>query len=236
MNLENPLVIITGASKGIGKETAELFSKNHFEVFNIARSENSNPKIHNILVDLVSADDNTIQQALVAHLPKQRRIILIHNASVCYNDTVETFNPKDWQATLRLNVTIPALLSQWVLAHMSPQSAIVFVGSTLSEKAVGNTCSYTVSKHAVAGLMRSLCQDLAGRSIHTCCVCPGITDTEMLRGRVGNNTTLLAKLAQVQSEGRLLNPEEIAAAIFMAATHPVFNGAILHANGGQIER
>jgi len=235
MNSEKPLVIVTGASKGIGKETAELFSKNYFKVFNISRSENSNPKIHNILVDLVNTDDKTIQQTVLSHLPKQGRIILVHNASVCYNDTVESFNLPDWQTTLRLNITIPALLSQWILPHMSPQSAIIFVGSTLSEKAVGNTFSYTVSKHAIAGLMRSLCQDLAGRSIHTCCVCPGITDTEMLRGRVGNNTNLLAKLAQVQSNGRLLNPDEIAEAIFMAATHSIFNGAILHANGGQIE-
>ncbi|MBY0378254.1 MAG: SDR family oxidoreductase [Gammaproteobacteria bacterium] len=233
---DKPLVIITGASKGIGKETANLFSKNHFEVFNLSRTACDNPKVHNILLDLVSADDKTIQHKLLSHLPQQGRIILVHNASVCYNDTIETFNLKDWQATLRLNVTIPALLSQWLLPHMSPQSAIVFVGSTLSEKAVGNTCSYTVSKHAIAGLMRSLCQDLAGRFIHTCCVCPGITDTEMFRGRVGTNTTLLAQLAQVQSDGRLLNPDEIAEAIFMAATHPVFNGAVLHANGGQIER
>ena len=236
MNAEKPLVIITGASKGIGKETANLFAKSGFKVFNLSRGKNDNPQIQNILLDLVNTDDNTIQQTLLPHIPKQGRIILINNASVCYNDTVETFNLPDWQATLRLNITIPALLSQWILPHMSPQSAIIFVGSTLSEKAVGNTCSYTVSKHAVAGLMRSLCQDLTGRFIHTCCVCPGITDTEMLRGRVGNNTNLLAKLAQIQSNGRLLNPDEIAEAIFMAATHPVFNGAVLHANGGQIER
>lgn len=235
MNAEKPLVIITGASKGIGKETANLFAKNGFKVFNLSRGKSDNPQIQNILLDLVNTDDKTIQQSVLSQVPKQGRIILVHNASVCYNDTVETFNLQDWQTTLRLNVTIPALLSQWLLPHMSPQSAIVFVGSTLSEKAVANTCSYTVSKHAVAGLMRSLCQDLAGRSIHTCCVCPGITDTEMLRGRVGNNVTLLAKLAKVQSDGRLLNPDEIAEAIFMAATHSVFNGAVLHANGGQIE-
>lgn len=235
MNSEKPLVVITGASKGIGKETANLFAKNGFKVFNLSRGKSDNPQIQNILLDLVNTDDKTIQQSVLSQMPKQGRIILVHNASICYNDTVETFNLQDWQTTLRLNVTIPALLSQWLLPHMSPQSAIVFVGSTLSEKAVANTCSYTVSKHAVAGLMRSLCQDLAGRSIHTCCVCPGITDTEMLRGRVGNNATLLAKLAQVQSDGRLLNPDEIAEAIFMAATHSVFNGAVLHANGGQIE-
>lgn len=235
MTSEKPLLIITGASRGIGRQTVELFAKNHFDVINLSRSACDHPQVDNILIDLITAADEAIQQKLLSHIPKQRRIILVHNASVCYNDTIETFNHTDWQATLRLNVTAPALLSQWLLPYMKPQSAIVFIGSTLSEKAVPNSCSYTVSKHAIAGLMRTLCQDLAGRFIHTCCVCPGITDTEMFRGRVGENKTLLARLTQVQSDGRLLSAAEIAEAIFMAATHPVFNGAVLHANGGQIE-
>ena len=58
----------------------------------------------------------------------------------------------------------------------------------------------------------------------------------MFRLRVDNNPILLAKLTHLQSDDRLLQPQEIAEAIFVAATHPVFNGAVLHANGGQIER
>ena len=41
--------------------------------------------------------------------------------------------------------------------------------------------SYVVSKHALVGMMRATCQDLAGREIHTACICPGFTDTEMFR-------------------------------------------------------
>ncbi|MCD6045935.1 MAG: protein fixR [Gammaproteobacteria bacterium] len=236
MNLEKPLVIITGASKGIGYKTAETFLDNRFDVLNVSRNACTLTGVSNIKLDLISATDEAIKNKLSSHVPHTRRIILIHNSSVCYNDTVQNFNAAHWQDTLRLNVTIPALLSQWLLPQMMPQSAIVFIGSTLSEKAVGNTCSYTVSKHAVLGLMRTVCQDLAGKFIHTCCVCPGVTDTEMFRLRVENNPALLAKLTRLQSDDRLLQPQEIAEAIFMAATHPIFNGAVLHANGGQIER
>lgn len=236
MKIEKPLCIITGASKGIGYQTAEIFWKNNFEVINLSRNACAIKGVQNIQVDLTHADDEIIQTQLLAHIPQQRRIVLIHNASVCYNDTIQNFKVTHWQDTLRLNVTIPALLSQWLLPQMLPQSAIVFIGSTLSEKAVMNTCSYTVSKHAIVGLMRTLCQDLAGKSIHTCCVCPGVTDTEMFRLRVNHNAALLAKLTHLQSEDRLLQPQEIAEAIFVTAMHPVFNGSVLHANGGQIER
>lgn len=236
MKSEKPLLIISGASKGIGYKAAEIFLKNGFEVLNVSRNACALTGVHNIKLDLVNATDETIKNKLLEQVPQKRRMILIHNSSVCYNDTLQNFKATEWQDTLRLNVTIPALLSQWLLPQMLPQSAIVFVGSTLSEKAVGNTCSYTVSKHAIVGLMRSVCQDLAGQSIHTCCVCPGVTDTEMFRLRVNNNAALLAKLTHLQSDNRLLQPQEIAEAIYMAATHSIFNGSVLHANGGQIER
>jgi 3-oxoacyl-[acyl-carrier protein] reductase len=236
MNLEKPLLIITGASKGIGYKTAEIFLNNGFDVLNISRNACTLVGVNNIKLDLISAADETIKKQLLAQISQKRRIILIHNSSVCYNDTLQNFSTAHWQDTLKLNVTIPALLSQWLLPQMMPQSAIIFVGSTLSEKAVGNTCSYIVSKHAIVGLMRATCQDLAGKFIHTCCVCPGVTDTEMFRLRVDNNAPLLAKLTHLQSDDRLLQPQEIAEAIFVAATHSIFNGAVLHANGGQIER
>lgn len=236
MKSEKPLLIISGASKGIGYKTAEIFLNNGFEIVNISRNACLLAGVHNIKLDLINATEETIKKKLFEKMPQKRRMILIHNSSVCYNDTLQNFKTTEWQDTLKLNVTVPALLTQWLFPHMLPRSAIVFVGSTLSEKAVGNTCSYTVSKHAVVGLMRAVCQDLAGQSIHTCCVCPGVTDTEMFRLRVDNNAALLAKLTSLQSDNRLLQPQEIAEAIFMAATHPIFNGSVLHANGGQIER
>ena len=235
MKSEKPLLIISGASKGIGYKTAEIFLNNGFEILNLSRNACELTAVNNIKLDLVSATDETIKTKLLEQVPQQRCIILIHNSSVCYNDTLQNFKTTEWQDTLRLNITIPASLTQWLLPQMLPGSAIIFVGSTLSEKAVGNTCSYTVSKHAIVGLMRAVCQDLAGQFIHTCCVCPGVTDTEMFRLRVDNNAALLAKLTSLQSDNRLLQPQEIAEAIFMAATHPIFNGSVLHANGGQIE-
>ncbi|HKI73400.1 MAG TPA: SDR family oxidoreductase, partial [Pseudomonadales bacterium] len=72
--------------------------------------------------------------------------------------------------------------------------------------------------------------------IHTACICPGFTDTEMLRAHVGDNEQILSEIAQLSTFGRLITSQEIAAAIWFAATNAVINGAVIHTNLGQVER
>jgi 3-oxoacyl-[acyl-carrier protein] reductase len=83
--------------------------------------------------------------------------------------------------------------------------------------------------------MRATCQDLAGSGIHTVCVCPGFTDTEMLRAHVGHLPEILGALATGVTYGRLIQPGEIARTIRFCADNAVVNGAVLHANLGQVE-
>jgi len=83
--------------------------------------------------------------------------------------------------------------------------------------------------------MKAACQDLQGKGLHTCCICPGFTDTEMLRTHVGNSEEVLQAIAAMNTFGRMIEPEEIAATITWAHNSPVINGAVLHANLGQIE-
>jgi NAD(P)-dependent dehydrogenase (short-subunit alcohol dehydrogenase family) len=84
-------------------------------------------------------------------------------------------------------------------------------------------------------MMRATCQDLLGHGIHTVCVCPGVTDTEMLRQRAAGRPEVLDALRAMTGEGRLIEPAEIARVIASCADQPVLNGAIVHANLGQRE-
>ena len=152
------------------------------------------------------------------------------------SDSAANTATSDFRHTLELNVVAPHILNQILIPKMTQGSGIIYVGSTLSEKAVANTYSYVVSKHALIGMMRSTCQDLANTGIHTACVCPGFTDTEMLRAHVGEDAEIIESLSTLSTFGRLVTPEEIANTIVFAAENPVINGAVIHANLGQVER
>ena len=228
-------LLISGASAGIGARTAEAFLEADYRVVNLSRRPCPVPGVAHIRCDLSRpAFLADIASDLAPHLRSTERIALVHNASRLVNDTaVET--PSDvLREILETNVVAANTLNGHVLPRMREGSCILYVGSTLSEKAVPGSFSYVVSKHAIVGMMRATCQDLAGTGIHTACICPGFTDTEMLREHVPEDA--MASVASASAFGRLIDPAEIAATLLFAAEHPVLNGAVLHANLGQIER
>lgn len=221
------VLIITGASRGIGLATAEYFNEHDWHIINISRHPCPLPNVTNLFIDLSQADwAHHHQQSIIDALSSATRICLTHNAGVLFKDKVDALPESQLRTTLEVNIIAPALLNQIVLPLMHADSSIIYVGSTLSEHAAPNAASYIISKHAMVGLMRATCQDLYGRDITTACVCPGFTDTEMLRQHVGN-------IANITCTKRLITPHEIAETIYFCATHPVVNGAVLHANLGQ---
>ena len=229
-------LIITGASKGIGFQVAKMAAEKSYRVINISRSDAAHASIENHNIDLAAPDAADKFALLVEELQIDGHITLIHNAAELKSDSAANTATADFRHTLELNVVAPHILNQILIPKMTQGSGIIYVGSTLSEKAVANTYSYVVSKHALIGMMRSTCQGLANTGIHTACVCPGFTDTEMLRAHVGEDAEIIESLSSLSTFGRLVTPEEIANTIVFAAENPVINGAVIHANLGQVER
>ena len=240
--MSEKMLIITGGSKGIGSATIARFQAEGFSVINLSRTPTELAGVAQIIVDMSDVNwalhgAGKLHDAVVKRMPAgQGRIVVVHNAGLLEKDSVSTVKAENFAKVMQVNVIAPAQLNQILLPIMTPGSAIVYLGSTLSEKAVANSCSYVTSKHAMVGLMRATCQDLVGRGIHTNCVCPGFTDTEMLRAHVGGDQGILDSIASGVAFNRLIRPQEMADAIYVAATQAVFNGAVMHANLGQIER
>ena len=209
---------------------------NNYRVINISRSDAPHPDIHNQNIDLAEDDAADKIHALTTKFKFDGEITLIHNAAELRSDSAVATDTADFRHTLELNVVAPHILNQIFIPIMNPGSSVIYIGSTLSEKAVANTYSYVVSKHAIIGMMRSTCQDLANTGIHTACICPGFTDTEMLRAHVGEDREVIQSISELSTFGRLVTPEEIAKTIMFAVENPVINGAVIHANLGQIER
>lgn len=228
-------LLITGASKGIGLATGKRFADAGYRVLNISRTAAPDERFENHRIDLSLGDAEYQMRQLLELDLGDGEICLVHNAGKLVSDTANDTETDAFEEILRINVVAPHFLNQLVLPRMHAGSSIIYLGSTLSEKAVPNTYSYVVSKHAVVGMMRATCQDLAGKQIHTACICPGFTDTEMLRAHVGESDDVLRAIASTSTFGRLVEPDEIAEAIWFAAQNPVINGALIHANLGQVE-
>jgi len=226
-------LIITGGSSGIGFAAAKLFQENGFDIINLSRSKiNLDHAVH-IEVDLSRSNwQESLESIFQETLSSADQICLVHNASKMQSDNVESTDPDSLREVLEVNLVGPSILNKITIPYMKKGSSILYVGSTLSEKAVPQMSSYVMTKHGMIGLMRSTCQDLFGRFIHTACICPGATETEMLVEYVQGNQEALKIMASTLSENRLISVEEIASTIFFCANNSVINGSVIHANLG----
>jgi NAD(P)-dependent dehydrogenase (short-subunit alcohol dehydrogenase family) len=226
-------LVITGASRGIGLATTRKFLEEGFKVINISRSDSPLAEVIQLNADLADARwPETVSDALAVTLLRAERLVLVHNAAIQCEGGVQDLQAQDLRRVLELNVVAPVILNGLLGRHMNPGSAIVYVGSTMSLRATAGMAAYVASKHALLGLMRSTCQDLAGTGVHTACVCPGFTDTEMLREYGGE---ALEQLARLSTQARLVKPGEVADSIYFCATNAVVNGSVVRADLGFIE-
>ena len=232
------IAILTGASSGIGATAARRFVDNGDTVINISRRTCPVAGVESLPTDFadkssVASTCGQLIERLASH--EGSPICLVHNAALMLKDRCDTTEDDDLGHVLAVNVVGINALNRALLPGMPAQSSVLYVGSTLSEKAVAGAFSYIVSKHAQLGMMRATCQDLMGRGIHTALICPGFTDTTMLRQHVGHDESVLDHLGTMNSFGRLVTPDEIADMIFWAHHNPVINGSVMHGNLGQVE-
>ena len=229
-------LVITGASSGIGLETAKVFQNEDYSIVNLSRKKIPLDGSTHLETDLSDSKalENNLHKA-VNLVKDSDQICLVHNASNMASDNVEEIDADQMRGVFEVNLVAPAILNRALLPLMNAGSSIIYIGSTLSEKAVPHMASYVTSKHAMVGLMRSTCQDLFGKFVHTVCVCPGATRTEMLLEYVGGDESALKPMAETLSEQRLIEPVEIARTILFCAQNSVVNGSVIHANLGILE-
>ena len=229
-------LVITGASSGIGKAIAEHFIQEGFRVINLSRRVCTVAGVESICCDLSETGqiDSALRQC-IGDIPWEGPVCLVHNAALMCKDRAGECDTDKLEQVLRVGLLAVNRINQAMLPRMMPGSSVIYIGSTLSEKAVPGSFSYVVSKHAQLGMMRATCQDLMGTGIHTCCVCPGFTDTGMLRDHMGNDESLVQSIAAKTAYERLVQPAEIADVVSFVHHNPVVNGTVLHANLGQKE-
>jgi NAD(P)-dependent dehydrogenase (short-subunit alcohol dehydrogenase family) len=231
-------LIITGGSRGIGAKTIDLFIEKNWKIINISRTKSTSPNVYNITVDLSQPINQEKLLENFKHIFSLSEthidnICFVQNAAYYKRDFLPSLSMDEFIKTWQINIVAAVSLNQILIPLMPPGSSIIYMGSTLSEKAVPGSASYAISRHATAGLMKVTCQDLIVQQIRSCCICPGLVNTDMLKESM-DETTIEYLLQNKIIGKRLIEPEEIARIIHFCAVTPSINGSIIHANLGQL--
>lgn len=246
MKLREQLALVTGGASGISRAVATLFALEGASVM-VADSNVSGglETVEQIraqggranFFELDLSQPAQIRRAVIAIIDKLGGIhILFNGAGILAYGTVLEIAEDVWAETIAVNLTGTYLCCRAVLPHMIAQGkgSIINVASTTgSHDACARAAAYVASKGGVTLLTRAMAIDHAKQGVRVNALCPGPTDTAMLRQ--AKTPDELDAFAKTLPMGRLGQPDELArAALFLASEDASFvTGALLHVDGGQ---
>ncbi len=250
----NKVVVVTGASRGIGQAICAAFAKEGARVAGVARGDlkETADKCGSQFIALnadLSAGTQKSAADLISDVVKQtgRLDVLINNAGIIRRAPAVDFSEADWNEVLRTNLSAPFFLCQaagkwWITQgrEKSPADSrlkIVNIASLLSFQGGIFVPAYTASKHGVAGITKALANEWAKERINVNAIAPGYIATEntrALREDAKRNQSILDRIP----ENRWGRSEDIAGgcAFLASSDSDYLNGAIINIDGGWLGR
>ena len=242
MSFDNKIAVVTGASRGIGREIALQLARRGALVVAAARGENAQATVDAITAaggkaELATADmtDTASLEALVAGAVKRhgRLDVLVSNAGITRDQLMLRMKREDWDEVIATNLTAAFTLCQTALRPMIKQRAgrIVAISSVVGQSGNAGQANYAASKAGLIGFCKSLAKEVASRNVTVNVVAPGLIDTDMTRALTANTQQDWA--AQIPM-GRPGTAAEVAAAVcFLASDEASYiTGQVLAVNGG----
>ncbi len=242
-SLKDKVALVTGASQGIGRDTALALAEAGARVAVAARNEE---KLASLVKEIESAggtalavkmdvaDADQVKAGFKQVVEKFGRLdILVNNAAITRDGLQMRMKLDDWEAVLKTNLTGAHLCIQQALATMMRARAgrIINISSVVALSGNAGQANYVAAKAGLIGLTKAIAIEMASRNITVNAVAPGFIETPMtdvLPDKVKDELKTRIPL------GRMGSPREIAAAIVFLASDEAgyITGHVLNVNGG----
>ncbi|AME22626.1 3-oxoacyl-ACP reductase FabG [Burkholderia sp. PAMC 26561] len=243
MILDKQIVVVTGASRGIGRSIALELARQGATVIGTATSESGADAISAALKEagvqgrgaVLNVTDAAASEAFIDGVVKEfgGLNVLVNNAGITKDQLAMRMKDEEFDAVIDTNLRAVFRLSRAVLRPMMKARGgrIINITSVVASSGNPGQANYAAAKAGVAGMTRALAREIGSRGITVNCIAPGFIDTDMTKVLPEAQRTALT--AQIPL-GRLGSPEDIAHAVaFLASPHAGYiTGTTLHVNGG----
>jgi len=242
-SLKDKVALLTGASQGIGRETALALAEAGAKVAAAARNEE---KLSTLVNEIVAAGGEAIAIKMDVAEPEQikagfkqvlekygRLDILVNNAAITRDGLALRMKQDDWDAVIRTNLTGAHLCTQQALSTMMRARAgrIINIASVVAQMGNAGQSNYVAAKAGLVGLTKAIAIEIASRNITVNAVAPGFIATPMTDVLSEDvKTTLKTRIPL----GRMGTSRDVASAIvFLASDEAAYiTGHVLDVNGG----
>jgi 3-oxoacyl-[acyl-carrier protein] reductase len=242
LDLRDKVAIVTGASRGIGRDVALMLAARGAHVIAAARGDHAADTVSAIAAaggraeagSLDVTDSAAVDALVTGALERHGRIdILVNNAGIARDQLLMRMKRDDWDQVIATNLTAAFACTQAVIKPMIKQRAgrIISISSVVGQVGNAGQSNYAASKAGLIGFSKALAREVASRGITVNVVAPGLIETDMTKAITGK--AQVDWTAQIPL-GRLGTAADVAAAVcFLASDEASYiTGQVLAVNGG----